>query len=492
MGPQILDDRYRLAMVVGEGGMATVYRAWDIRLERWVAIKLMNTRPGLSTDEEQAFLHEARVVARLNHPNVVAVYDAGVSEGRPYLVMELVEGPTLRQRLAAAPLPLEEALGIVEKIAGALQAAHASSILHLDVKPENIIFGMGEEPKLTDFGISRRLGESPTREDGTVLGTAPYLAPEHLTGQPLDGRADVYALGVVLYEMVTGARPFTGTTPAEQARQQLVAEPLAPERLNPALPEEAGRVILRALARDPVARYDSPAALAAALRNFDGESGDTPARAVPPVISGMSSAPTRVVPRVGPLPAPAHARGTRHLPRLLVLPLFAISILIALLAWGGRSDTTADVLPPPPFGQVPAAATPTEAPLILDDPDPEPAPDALSAPVVEPEPAPTPLTEPAPPPAPVDISEPAPPVDTDDDDLDDLDDDDLDDLDESGQTQPAVQPVQGDAQAPGNQGRGQEMRDQNRGNQGRGQEMREQNRGNQGRGQEQGRGRSGR
>jgi eukaryotic-like serine/threonine-protein kinase len=234
MGPQILDDRYRLAVIIGEGGMASVYRAWDIRLERWVALKLMNAAGELSSEEEQAFLREARVVARLNHPNVVAIYDAGMSDGRPYLVMELVEGPTLRQRIAAGPLPLEEALGILEKIAGALQAAHAHEILHLDVKPENVIFGVDNEPKLTDFGISRRLGDSPTREDGTVLGTAPYLAPEHLMGQPLDGRADVYALGVVLYEMVTGVRPFTGSTVTEQARQQLVAEPLAPERINPA------------------------------------------------------------------------------------------------------------------------------------------------------------------------------------------------------------------------------------------------------------------
>src|SRR5690606_19396707 len=182
---------------------------------------------------------------------------------------ELLPRATLGQRLARGPLPVSEAIRITQKLAGALEAAHAQRILHLDIKPENIIFGEGDEPKLADFGISRSLLDGAPGINGTIVGTAAYLAPESVAGEPLDARADVYSLGVVLYEMLTGERPFPGETPVEQATQRLTSEPIPPQALNPAVPPQLGQIVLQALARDPADRFSSPKALAMALLGYE-------------------------------------------------------------------------------------------------------------------------------------------------------------------------------------------------------------------------------
>ncbi|HYN88831.1 MAG TPA: protein kinase, partial [Ardenticatenaceae bacterium] len=313
MAPVLLDGRYRLEGIIGEGGMATVYQAWDERLDRRVAVKLLRPQTTLSEAEAEDFLREARTVARLNHPNVVAVHDAGVADGRPYLVMEFLPGQTLRQRLQAGPLPVTEALRIVRALAGALEAAHAQGILHLDVKPENVLFGEGHDPKLSDFGVSRSLDDVAAPDNGTILGTAAYIAPEVVAGQPPDGRADVYALGVVLYEMVTGQRPFPGGTPVEQAAQRMVTQPILPHLLNPSVPPRLGGILLRALARDPAERYASPTVLCTALEEYENRAEQrtmaiSPVK--PPALpASRATAPAPIAQRpAAPGPVVPHAR----------------------------------------------------------------------------------------------------------------------------------------------------------------------------------------
>lgn len=266
MTPEILDGRYRLDEIIGEGGAATVYQAWDLWLERPVAVKVLRPDAGLGEPEVEAFLREGRIMAGLNHPHIVQVHDVGVSASRPYLVMELLPGGTLRDRLARGPLPVGMALFVARRLAGALELAHRRGILHLDVKPENILFGRDGEPKLADFGISQSPGE---RQDGEMIrGTAAYLAPEVVSGEPLDPRADVYALGVLLYEMLTGRPPFQGADPVEQAAQRLVADPIPPQEMKPSVPARLGEIVLQALSRDPAQRFASPSHLAAALHDY--------------------------------------------------------------------------------------------------------------------------------------------------------------------------------------------------------------------------------
>ncbi len=270
MSQELIDGRYKLEEEIGDGGMATVFRAWDVQLERPVAVKIGRTNTPLSDREQARFLREARMVAKLRHPNVVSVHDVGVDHARPFLIMELLTGQTLRERLQNGPLPLAEALQLTYRIAGALSAAHAASILHLDVKPENILLEAGGEPKLSDFGISRSLADDATRtQNPAVMGTAAYLAPEQLAGKALDARADVYALGVVLYEMLTGARPFTGESAIAQAAQRLVVEPTPPQVHNASIPASLGDIILQALAREPQARFSSMDAFVEALRRYE-------------------------------------------------------------------------------------------------------------------------------------------------------------------------------------------------------------------------------
>ena len=206
-----LNGRYRLEARIGAGGMSTVYRALDETLQRQVAIKLMNREVATDSDQLERFRREARAVAQLSHPHIVGVIDAGEDEGRPYIVFEFVEGETLKERIRRqGRLPITEAIAYAIEIARALGTAHARHIVHRDVKPQNVLIDEEGSAKVTDFGIARTLDEDGLTADGRVLGTTDYVSPEQALGQPVTGQSDLYSLGVVLYEMLTGEVPFKG------------------------------------------------------------------------------------------------------------------------------------------------------------------------------------------------------------------------------------------------------------------------------------------
>ena len=206
-----LNGRYRLDARIGAGGMSTVYRALDETLERQVAVKLLNREVARDSDQLERFRREARAVAQLSHPHIVGVIDAGEDEGRPYIVFEYVEGETLKDRIRrTGRLPIAEAVAYAIEIARALGAAHARHIVHRDVKPQNVLIDEEGSAKVTDFGIARTLDEEGLTADGRVLGTTDYMSPEQALGQHVTGQSDLYSLGVVLYEMLTGEVPFKG------------------------------------------------------------------------------------------------------------------------------------------------------------------------------------------------------------------------------------------------------------------------------------------
>ena len=206
-----LNGRYRLDAQIGAGGMSTVYRAFDTTLERRVAVKLMHREIASDSDQLERFRREARSVAQLSHPHIVGVIDAGEEDGRPYIVLEYVEGETLKERIRRmGRLPVDEAIAYAIEIARALGAAHGQAIVHRDIKPQNVLVDEEGSAKVTDFGIARSLEQEGLTADGRVLGTTDYVSPEQALGHDVDGQSDIYSLGVVLYEMLTGDVPFHG------------------------------------------------------------------------------------------------------------------------------------------------------------------------------------------------------------------------------------------------------------------------------------------
>ena len=208
----LLNGRYRLDAQIGHGGMSTVYRAFDTVLERQVAIKLMHREIASDSDQLERFRREARSVAQLSHPHIVGVIDAGEEDGRPYIVLEYVEGETLKERIRRmGRLPIDEAIAYAIEIARALGAAHAGAIVHRDIKPQNVLIDEEGSAKVTDFGIARSLDDDEgLTADGRVLGTTDYVSPEQALGHDVNGQSDIYSLGVVLYEMLVGDVPFHG------------------------------------------------------------------------------------------------------------------------------------------------------------------------------------------------------------------------------------------------------------------------------------------
>ncbi len=264
----VLSGRYRLESKLGSGGMSTVYLATDETLEREVAVKLLHAEISDQPDQIERFRREARSVAQLSHPNIVSVIDAGEDGGHPYIVFEYIEGETLKQRIEEMErLPLDEAVAYTIEVGRGLAVAHARSLVHRDVKPQNVLIDPEGRAKVTDFGIARSLEKDGLTATGRVLGTTDYVAPEQAMGQPIDPRSDVYSLGVLLYEMLTGDVPFHAETQVGVAMKH-VNEPLPDvQRRRPDVSAALAAVVESATAKDPDKRY---AGMAPMLRDLEG------------------------------------------------------------------------------------------------------------------------------------------------------------------------------------------------------------------------------
>jgi serine/threonine-protein kinase len=253
----LFDGRYRIQRKLGAGGMADVYLAEDQELGRRVAIKILNSRHGNDDQFIERFRREAKNAAALNHPNIVSIYDRGEAEDTYYIAMEFLDGRTLKELIVGrGAAPINVAIEYARQILSALRFAHRHGIVHRDIKPHNVLVDGEGRVKVTDFGIARA-GTSQMTETGSIVGTAQYLSPEQARGGEVDPRSDLYSLGVVLYELLTGKTPFDGETPVEIAMKHLSTPPKPPSKLRPEIPPELDMVVLRALSKSPDDRYQS-------------------------------------------------------------------------------------------------------------------------------------------------------------------------------------------------------------------------------------------
>lgn len=252
----VLDGRYRVDTVIATGGTSAVYRGLDLRLDRPVAVKIMDSRYAGDTQFLTRFQREARAVARLNDPGLVAVYDQGLDGQRPFLVMELVEGGTLRELLRErGPMPPHAAAAVLAPVLGGLAVAHRAGLVHRDIKPENVLISDDGDVKIADFGLVRAVAEAKITSTSVILGTAAYLSPEQVSTGDAGPRSDVYAVGVLLYELLTGATPFTGDSPLAVAYQRMDHDVPAPSTVIAGVPAQFDELVLHATARDPAGRY---------------------------------------------------------------------------------------------------------------------------------------------------------------------------------------------------------------------------------------------
>jgi eukaryotic-like serine/threonine-protein kinase len=296
----LFDGRYRILRKLGSGGMANVYLAEDEELGRRVAIKILNERHASDDSFVERFRREATNAAGLSHPNIVSVYDRGEAEGTYYIAMEYLEGRSLKDRIVAeGALSVSGAIEVTRQILRAIGFAHRRGIVHRDIKPHNVLLaqdGPGDgDPrfKVTDFGISRTTASQMT-EAGSIVGTAQYLSPEQARGAPVDQRSDIYSVGVVLFELLTGKLPFSGETPLEIAMKHLSEIPKAPSALRPEIPTDLDMVVLRALAKDPEDRFQTAEEMERELARVAGGAGVTAetAEAATAVLSGAGLAET--------------------------------------------------------------------------------------------------------------------------------------------------------------------------------------------------------
>jgi eukaryotic-like serine/threonine-protein kinase len=302
-GRRVLADRYRLDEVIGRGGMSTVYRATDLSLDRVVAVKVAMD-PLLERDPVYAsrFKREARAAAGISNSGVATVYDAGADGPTRYIVMEYVEGRDLAALLRdEGPLAPNRAAGIAEQVADTLAAAHAAGIVHRDIKPGNVMVTPDGHVKVLDFGIARTTDGVNLTQTASVLGTAPYMSPEQAMGQPADARSDIYSLGCVLYEMLTGKPPFMGDLPAAVLHQHVRVAPKSPRAVNPNVPPALDALVLEMLAKSPDDRPQTAAEVRDRLAGLDSTTAaTTPLPPAPPPT--MRTVPLRPAPAPDPVP----------------------------------------------------------------------------------------------------------------------------------------------------------------------------------------------
>jgi Tol biopolymer transport system component/tRNA A-37 threonylcarbamoyl transferase component Bud32 len=320
--------QYEIIEEIGRGGMAVVYKAWQPALERHVALKVLPDYFRHDPEFLARFQREARAAAGLSHPNIIAIHDVGEQDGVHYIAMEWVDGGSLGTRLTAGALSLEQTQRVLAQTADALDCAHRHGLIHRDIKPGNILFTSDGRVKVADFGIAHAAGGTQLTRSGVILGTPEYMAPEQAQGMPVDHRLDLYALGVVLYQMLTGRVPFRGTTPHAALHAVIYDSPPPPRALNPELPAAVETVVLKALAKQPQDRFQTGASMVEAFqRARSGLSMPIPPSSEPPA---------------QPTPAPWLR------PRYLALAIAGIAVLLV--------GTVAFLLVPP-GGERAAAAT---------------------------------------------------------------------------------------------------------------------------------------
>ena len=354
---RLFDGRYRIIRTLGRGGMAKVYLAEDESLHRKVAIKILADRYAEDDQFVERFQREARAAAGLNHPNIVQIYDRGEAEGTYYIAMEYLEGETLKDLIdREGPLPARRAVDLTLQILAALRFSHRNGIIHRDVKPHNIMVLRDGRVKVTDFGIARA-GVSEMTEAGSIIGTAQYLSPEQARGLPVGPAADLYSVGIVLYEMLTGRVPFEGDSAVAIAMQHVQQPPQPPSRLNPNVPAALEQVVLHALEKDPARRYGSADELGMDLDRV--RKGLAPTGGAGLLVDGTVAGQTIVVPRTGgrapvpPEPVEPRRRG-RVWPWLLLLALLVAAAALGLAAWNGTQDD-GSTKPEPSSGSTRAA-----------------------------------------------------------------------------------------------------------------------------------------
>ncbi|HEX2589205.1 MAG TPA: Stk1 family PASTA domain-containing Ser/Thr kinase [Gaiellales bacterium] len=339
---ELFDGRYRLERRIGTGGMADVYLAEDETLHRQVAIKILADRYTQDEGFVERFRREATAAAGLNHPNIVSIYDRGESDGTYYIAMEYIDGPTLKEEITSrAPLPEAEAVGYAQQVLQALEFAHRRGVIHRDIKPHNMMLTEDGLLKVTDFGIARAANQVEMTEVGSIVGTAQYLSPEQARGQTVGPQSDIYSLGVVLYEMLTGEVPFTGSSAVEIAMKQVNERPVPPSQKNRLISPAVEAIVMRALAKDPAMRFRSAREMADELeraRRGLGVSQDT--QQATQVIGAyeaagatqvMGAAPTGVMTARGGPPQQQPRRSA--LPWILVLLLLIASAVVGYIVY---------------------------------------------------------------------------------------------------------------------------------------------------------------
>ena len=270
----VLDGRYRVDTLIATGGMSGVYRGLDLRLDRPVALKIMDSRYAGDSQFLTRFQREARAVARLKDPGLVAVYDQGIDGQHPFLVMELVEGGTLRELLVErGPMPPHAVAAVLRPVLGGLAVAHHEGLVHRDVKPENVLISDDGEVKIADFGLVRAIAEAKITSTSVILGTAAYLSPEQVSTGDAGPASDVYAVGILTYELLTGTTPFTGDTALTVAYQRMDQDVAPPSTVIGGVPKQFDDLVLRATARNPAERYTDAEDMAAELEAIVDELG---------------------------------------------------------------------------------------------------------------------------------------------------------------------------------------------------------------------------
>jgi tRNA A-37 threonylcarbamoyl transferase component Bud32 len=329
---RIVAERYRIIEPIGTGGSSQVYLAHDLTLGRQVALKVLDDSANAQDDLRRLFTKEGRALAQVSHPNVVSVHDVGEIDGRPYIVMEHVDGTSLKQRIErSGALPLADVVRIGTEIANGLEFTHSRGIIHADLKPSNILLDRDDRPKICDFGIARTPQEDA--ETPQLFATALYVSPERVEGKRASVASDIYGLGLVIYEMLVGKPPFTSANAAVLLRDHVVRQPVPPSHLRPSLPKEIDAIVLKALAKDPAMRWKRASELAAALRRVQ-DMGATTQRFIAEPIQDF-------VPRATQSPV-VHVLSTYGRPiRNAFFGLFAAVPVLALSLAAGLHPATA-------------------------------------------------------------------------------------------------------------------------------------------------------